>query len=541
MKLSELVNFRNELNKLSPLEIEQTASAALSIITHLVTSRQVVDSNLSSTLSTRQEEIVASFKNFEFAVGEVQTAVHKLISEAEKQWFQESYRLFEAAKTCEINDHILNNRRSIPNELTIKTEEILRARLVSYGGWKYPGLIIRPGKEDFIESMVGYDPLYILDQNHELLEPCLKRFPKLYQNRLRPYVINDWSDDPLLGKIPNGQFGVCLAYNVFNFRPLEILRRYFTEIYQKLRPGGVLLMTFNDCDNEKAVMLVEQNCASYTPGYLVRDLAKTIGFDLVNSWGDGGPGVWLELKKPGTLSSLRGGQVIAKIGNITDFQFDIDFDRHRVYTSDEIENLRIQAQNLEVPEDVIESSTPFELQLTIQGIQKELQAEQERKREEIRLENRKLKAVQYNIDPEDPQCDNLIHLAERRKVAQENNIDISFENWEQLLDQVLKEKELARRQQEEEDRKLAIELEYKRVAALHEWAWEHGVDPVMCPNEAEIHRQVAEAIDQGKREILMKLRQQALELGVGNPSLVRYGYSAEKLQQLINEKEKETK
>lgn len=541
MKLSTLINFRNELAKLSAPEIGQTADSELSIITHLVTSQQLVAESLGSKLNNKQQEIANSFVNFESAVNEVKDSIQQQIAEIEKHWFQESYKLFEAAETCEVNDHLLNNRREVPTEQTELANSILKAKLSQYGGWKYPGMIIRPGKETFVDSMVAYDPLYIIDQNYDLLVPCLEKFPKQYQNRLRPYVINDWSDAPLLGKIPDNQFGVCLAYNVFNYRPLEVLRRYFTEIYQKLRPGGVLLMTFNDCDNDKAVMLVEQNCASYTPGYLVKDLAKSIGFEIVSAWGSGGPSVWLELKKPGTIFSRRGGQTVISVSHLADYENDIDFDRFRVYTNDEIEELRIKARKLQVPDNVIEDSTPFNLQVVIMDILTALHEEEERKREEIRIEIRKQKAVQYNLDSEDPNIDKLIHLAERQELARENNIDINQSDWEQLLNQALERQELERQRREEEERRLAIEAEHKRIADLHEWAWAHGVDPVMCPNENEIRRQVAEAIDQGKKELLMKLRQRALELEVGNPSLVRYGYSAEKLQELINKKEKEMK
>jgi len=541
MKLSELVAFRNELNRLSLEDIKNSADASLQVITHLVSSKDIVNKNSQSTLDQKYQEILGSFNNFESALKIAKLEVQQLIAEHEKKWFQDSYRLFEEAQQCEVNDHILNNRRSAPSDLTKQADEILRSRLVIYGGWQYPGMIIRPGLEDYIESMVSYDPLYIIDQNYELLEPCLKKFPKLYQSRLRPYVINDWGDDPLLGKIPDSQFGVCLAYNVFNYRPLEVLRTYFSEIYKKLRPGGVLLMTFNDCDNEKAVMLVEQFCASYTPGYLVRDLAANIGFELISSWNDGGPNVWLELKKPGTLTSLRGGQTTARIGHLNDFQADIDFDRHRFYSSDEVEELQVRAKNLEIDDEVIESSTPFELQIKIDEILTKIRKEENLKREQIRLELVRQKALQYNIDPNDPDCEKLIHAAEQKEIAVENGIDINQENWQDILKQVLRQKEIERQQREEEERRLAIELENKRIADLHEWAWAHGVDPVMCPNEQEIRRQVAEAIDQGKRELLIKLRQRALELEVGNPSLVRYGYSAEKLQQLIKEKEEKLK
>ena len=161
--------------------------------------------------------------------------------------------------------------------------------------------------------MVGLDPLYLVDTHYDLLTPCMEKYPEAYQRRLRPYVINERATVPILHKIPDNQFGACLVYNFFNFRPLEVIKRYLEEILQKLRPGGTLIMTINDCDRDKGVMLVEQHYTCYTPGYLIINLAQSLGYELVIKWHDDGPSTWIELKRPGDLTSLRGGQTLAKI------------------------------------------------------------------------------------------------------------------------------------------------------------------------------------------------------------------------------------
>jgi SAM-dependent methyltransferase len=155
--------------------------------------------------------------------------------------------------------------------------------------------------------------LYLVDESHDLLQPAVSQFNEQYQQRLRTYAINERSGEEILGGLPNGQFGLVLAYNFFNFRPFEVIRTYLAEIYQKLRPGGMLAMTFNDCDKTKGVMLVEQHFCCYTPGYLVRELAQSLGFQVAFSWSDQGPTTWVELQKPGNFVSLRGGQALAKI------------------------------------------------------------------------------------------------------------------------------------------------------------------------------------------------------------------------------------
>lgn len=479
MKLSELVAFRNRLNDLPTSQAQEAANAKLKTIMHVVEQPlekpvEQLTQSFVPKLESCFSELQQKFGEFDQAVMEVKRTIEQQIAEQEKQFFLDSYKLFEAAKTCETNDQILYGRRANDrSDQIIESEATLKSRLASYADWQFSGMVIRPGVENFIEDMVGCDPLYIIDQNYDLLRPCIEKFPKLYQNRLRPYVINDWSDGPLLDKIPNNQFGVCLAYHVFNYRPLEVIRRYFEEIYKKLRPGGYLLMTFNDCDYEKAVVLAEQFYASYTPGYLIRDLAKTIGFEITFSWHDSGPDVWLELRKPGELISLRGGQTIASIKRQDDYLEDIDYLKRRVYNKEEIDQLYKQAQEFDIDQATLKSYKPYELEQYLN----------------------ELRAKKY--------------------------------------------KEQLRLQEEEKEAFAASER--LRLLELHEHARSLGIVPEDHPNEEEISRLISEALDRQKKDELRLLRQRAMELKVGDPNLIRYGYSAEKLKILIKEKENETK
>ena len=57
----------------------------------------------------------------------------------------------------------------------------------------------------------------------------------------------------------------------------------------------------------------------------------------------------------------------------------------------------------------------------------------------------------------------------------------------------------------------------------------------------ELHEELAKSVDQRKREELVRLRHRATELQAGDPNLIRYGYSSEKLKNLIKQKEEENK
>jgi SAM-dependent methyltransferase len=474
MKLSQLVDFRNKLNNMAVETAKSSANEKLDHITHHVESiNSDLPESLQQELVTSQQNIDQAFNNYADSIEKLKLHVQNQITEQEKKWFQESYTLFEVGMSLETNKDILNRRLSITGEntkhATFQSETILRARLSSYADWRFPGMVIRPGLENFIEGMVGYDPLYIIDQNYDLLKPCMEQFPKLYQSRLRPYLLNDRTDDPILDKIPNNQFGMCLVYNFLNYRPLEIIRRYLEEIYQKLSPGGFLLMTYNDCDQANAVDLVERNYACYTPGYLIRELAKSIGFEQSHTWGDDGPSVWLELRKPGELKSLRGGQAIAQIKDPNEIEEDVDFLARKVYTIDEVEKTRTEIRKYSNDESKIMSLKPVGLFEFLRDLQ-------------------------------------LKHRREQERLIAEENARIE-------------------------------ETERQRVAALHDEARSYGIDPSTCRDPDDVQRLINEAVDRKNKRELVLLRQRAIELKVGDINLIKYGYSAEKLKQLIKEKE----
>ena len=301
-KLSELVNFKTQLDLMSTNALRDTNNLELDKITHLFSLE-----NYNNLLDQRKLDIQKSFDAFELELEKLKNIVKQEISVLEKPEFQKSYILYEG-EFGNSAEYILNLRKhKIPNP------ELFQARLSRYIDWQHSAMIIRPGIENFIDSMVALDPLYLVDLSHDYLAPALSKFNSQYQNRLRTYTVKEDLDQEILGQIPNDQFALCFAYNYFNFRPFEILKKYLDEIYQKLTPGGVLVMTFNDCDRASAVQLVENFYCCYTPGYLIRELAVSMGYEIEYSWNDPGPTTWLELKKPGRITSLKGGQTLAKV------------------------------------------------------------------------------------------------------------------------------------------------------------------------------------------------------------------------------------
>jgi hypothetical protein len=314
MKLQDVVAYINLLDSLSMDAECNEAVRILDSILHLVTNHPLQIDMFNKTLIQDFNNFNNGVKAFSLTLNQLKNRLHEEVAAQEPEYFRESKRVFDHEMPYETNEYILNRRLSIDADSNI----LLRSHLRNLGDWRLPGLIIRPGRETFIEDMVPLDPLYLADQHDELLAPSVNSFTSEYQRRLRQYVLDDRQDGPILNKLPQNQFGLVFAYNYFNFRPIEIIKRYLTELYGIMRPGGTLIMTYNNCDRAQGVGLAERGFMCYTPKRHIQQHAESVGFESTFEHNGSGDLCWLEFVKPGDITSLRGGQTLAKIVAKTD-------------------------------------------------------------------------------------------------------------------------------------------------------------------------------------------------------------------------------
>jgi hypothetical protein len=308
MKLSSIVHYRNQLDTASVQQICDQTEHELAAINHMVSSQEhdvgFYKARVAKRLTSVHESFDQLIRVFDGLKADLDTAIQK----QQAAYYEESTRLYQQEISYETLEHTLSRRLTIDDDSNM----LLRTRLRNYTDWRIPGMIIRPGHESFIEEMVPLDPLYIVDQAQELIEPAVSRFNETYRARLRQYVINE-HDAHILGSLPNNQFGLIFAYNYFNFKPMELIERYLTEAYQKLRSGGTLIMTYNDCDQAHGVELAERNFMCYTPGSHIVKIAESAGFDVTYQHTGLADLAWIELQRPGKIVSIRGGQTLAKV------------------------------------------------------------------------------------------------------------------------------------------------------------------------------------------------------------------------------------
>jgi SAM-dependent methyltransferase len=309
MKLSSLIVYKTILEGMTPLDTAPLAHDQLAPVLHTVKTNDLQFSNLTERLEQQYAQVLDCLCDFDQTLVEIKENISVMVSQHEPAYYAKSTDLYQQMCMHDSVDHILNRSYGITEE----NRQFLAARIQAHGDWQHAGLIIRPGREDWINLLVGCDPLYLVDTDIKLLDPAVLRFNDQYQRRLRTYAVSESVDAPILKDLPSEQFGFCLVYYFFNFKPIEIIRAYMAEIYTKLKPGGTFAMTFNDCDRSGGVDLAERGFACYTPAHAVLSAAADVGFELHQSFKIDAANTWLEFRRPGKLTSLRGGQTLATV------------------------------------------------------------------------------------------------------------------------------------------------------------------------------------------------------------------------------------
>ena len=95
---------------------------------------------------------------------------------------------------------------------------------------------------------------------------------------------------------------------------MEVIKQYLNEMFVILKPGGIAMFTYNNCDLPGAVRNFEAGMFCYTPKSLLIPMIEAQGFEIVNSFDNSKINrSWVEIKKPGELKTIKGGQTLAQI------------------------------------------------------------------------------------------------------------------------------------------------------------------------------------------------------------------------------------
>lgn len=314
MILSDIVNHKNVLDS---LESDSAANAVLHKLDAILKYAQDSDEPeiLESMTSTRHK-VAKKLDQFETTLKQLQQSVLEKIKQKEPEYFAASSSLYNHEMKHDSADHIAQRQLNVDSITAL----FLQQRLKRYTSWQHPGMVIRPLHALHVVDLVACDPMYFVDTHSDLLDQVSGQFTKEYQSRLCYYQIREYTNQNIFWNLPAQQFGLIYAFHYFNFKPMEVIRDYLSEIYTLLRPSGVFAFTFNNCDFGGAVRLAEHHFCCYTPGRLIKEHALSVGFAIDFEFNDEAGTSWLELRKPGVFATIRGGQNVAAITPREDLQ-----------------------------------------------------------------------------------------------------------------------------------------------------------------------------------------------------------------------------
>jgi SAM-dependent methyltransferase len=317
MKLSELVAYRSALKQFdfyrdSRLLVKTIleAKAHVDDKVNSETNQQikfgagVYQDEMDRDLLRLEESISELGENFEY----YKKQLSDIIQEQQQVYIKRS-------ESSYISDELPNARLSA-KERTLSMDDDNTTkffdRIKQLTDWRYPGMIINPQEKQIVDDMASSDPLYLVDMNESTLDGIREKMNDVYRHRVSPYVINRFIPRrKYFGDLPTNQFGLIVVWNTINNLPLSMCDQVLRQLLDLLRPGGTLLFTFNDCENAHNIRNFENNFRQFTPGNMlvpmIENLGYTVRFRTETIHG------WMELKKPGKLSTIRGGQSLGRV------------------------------------------------------------------------------------------------------------------------------------------------------------------------------------------------------------------------------------
>lgn len=269
-----------------------------------------------TTLLEAHQQLKNSYSVYRDQVAELTQSVRNHIASLDQQHLIASFNTWEGGEQHVEHNHVLTRGNSIDPI----TKEILAVRLKLKTGWQWPCLVVRPALAWHIERLVACDPMYLVDTDPQLLAATDSWFTPEYQQRLCRYQYTESVTASMFSMLPSNQFGLIYVPTVLNYRPLELIAQYLKECFHLLRPGGWLLFTYNNCDTVSAAQLFERFSGSYVPYRLLKPLIEQIGYEVIYEFSDTRAMSWLELRKPGQLTSHRASQTLAMIKHINGTQ-----------------------------------------------------------------------------------------------------------------------------------------------------------------------------------------------------------------------------
>lgn len=317
MQLKNLVKYNQLIKDLDDEGLKKHINSKLSALLSDINLHEFDRNNLKEKMQGNHLEVLKNLEDLSYNLNKFRIELQNTIETLEEPYYQKSKIIYKEHQMMDPED-----RRSRLRENDIinndKSRQLLFDTINTYISNQYATLQISPGYGDVTKHILAGTPLYIADDDFIMLEQFQGEFfNEVMRRRTNYYVVNDKDEDPL-NALPKSQIGFCVIVDYFNFKTVDIIEKYLKSLYNIMRAGGVVIFTFNNCDYPKGIDKVDEMYYCYTTESEMQTMCKELGFEIIKlvarDYDELNNGIsWLEIKKPGELSTIRAGQGLAQI------------------------------------------------------------------------------------------------------------------------------------------------------------------------------------------------------------------------------------
>ena len=319
MNLQQLVDFRNSLRSSI-----KTDSIHTEIKTLIKTISDISAHSLTDDFKQSSDNIIESYNNLLVQVDAPLVDVKQLLDQVEEKILQQSQKFFTASYAVELQIEEIENLtqnlrghrhwRNIRLDYDDSPDQHMLGVIQQNCSYQYPVLEIGCRDGEWTKHLVAGDPLYVAEYTEEFLHNAVHQFTKQYVPRVRQYLVKDNT----IHGLPENQFGFIFSYNFFNYLAFDTVKEWMRKIHTWLRPGGVIMFTYNNADFGYGASRAESGTQSYCPMSLLVPMCESIGLEYyqhkdyvdINSYN---PFSWIQFKKPGELSTIKVAQALGQI------------------------------------------------------------------------------------------------------------------------------------------------------------------------------------------------------------------------------------
>jgi len=317
--LRNLVKYKQMVESINFDTVRRDINSRLSEVSNDLDLHEFDAHNLKDSMLHKHLKVLDILEDWSLNLNTFREEIAKLATTLEEPYYEKSKEIYKMRMNDSVQDKM--DRQIFSNILyNQEFKTLLQDRISIYADAQYAGLQIAPGNGDITNLLVSCNPLYLMDESEDMFRHIRNWREPAYQRRLRYYKIDEKEDD-ILNEIPRNQLGLIVALNWFNFRPMKIIKKYLQSMMQVLRPGGVIIFTYNNCDYPKAIDKVDEMYYCYSTSIQVKDTCRQIGYNIIESFDKGydelDMGIsWLEIKKPGKRTTIRRTETMGQIKNL---------------------------------------------------------------------------------------------------------------------------------------------------------------------------------------------------------------------------------